>query len=497
MPKSTAPAVGVVWPDVNGAVSTTITGKHIWQAAAAAVDPKLSTSIQAEKNFRHQYPKHVLALTDLGAASSENALAIATAGLDAVAESFAFVKPDGSRVTMAQAMKTPSTTTKLHTGTVNGEVAVAQSLDIPGNQSRTDGLVLLQELAVRGSCEPDVATSVNTITSMSAAKLKSLLDTHVFVLLGGTSEMGPYLPLVKLGATVVVVSRCNSKLSALVKAARTTAAGPVVFPMNRAATKEDDDNSLSEAAGADVMTQSPELAAWLSTLYPDRTMVIGSYIYLDGEAHVRAVVAMDAVVTAVTSSRGKGRTASMYLGSPATAHHISQAAWNDAQKRFADMPWYTALWSTPLSFKSNARPLIGETAITNGMLVFQGPNYALAKTIQAWRGALMHTAGHIVSFNMAPPCRTYSVQHSAAAKAAIEGMSNFAPNQAFDPPFASAVMAALVLFDLTPQGQNVAKSLVNPNDISIGNGFHGGNVRCAYTSESLGTAAYITGVLGL
>jgi len=497
MPKETAPKKGIAWPEVNGQVSTTVTGKLIWQRAAAALDSQLASAILAEKNFRHQYPRHVLALTDLGAVSSENALAIAKSGLDAVAESFAFIKADGTRVTMAQAMDTPDTATKLHTGTVNGEAEVAKSLEIPGNQSRTDGLALLQELAVSGSCEPDVATSVNSIVGTSSSKLKSLLDKHVFVLLGGTSEMGPYLPLVKLGATVVVISRRDKKLAALVKVARTTAAGPVVFPMNRAATKGDDDNSLAEAAGADVMTQAPELAAWLSNLYSDRIMVIGSYIYLDGEAHVRAVVAMDAVVTAVTNARPKGRTASMYLGSPATAHHISREAWNDAKQRFADMPWYSALWATPLSFKSNARPLVGETATTNGMLVFQGPNYALAKTIQAWRGALMLAAGQLVSFNMAPPCRTYSVQHSAAAKAAIEGMSNFAPNQAFDPQFASAVMAGLVLFDLSPEGQKIAKSLSNPNDISIGNGFHGGNIRCAYTSESLGTAAYITGVLGI
>ena len=487
---------GVVFPEYDGSVSTTTTGKLIWQAAVGSLDEALVDGLKSEKDFRHQYPKYLCRLADLGAVSTENALAIARGGLDAVASAFAFINSNGERLALDQAMSSPSKTAPLYSGIITGEAKVASSLQFPPNQGRDDGLELLKELAAFGTCEPDVATSASAIAEMDSTKLQKLLSQHVFVLLGGTSEMGPYLPLVKLGATVVVVARREKKLAALIKGARSTAAGTIVVPTSRAITTKDNDEVLAEVAGADVLTQAPEIAAWLAGLYPDRTMVIGSYIYLDGEAHIRAVVAMDAILTAVTKARPTGLTGAMYLGSPATAHNISKSAWEDSKQRYESQPWYSAIWATPLSFKVNARPLVGETAVTNGMLVFQGPNYALAKTIQLWRAILMQADGALVSLNMAPPCRTYSVVHSAQAKAAIEGMANFAPNRAFDPEFASAVMAALMLFDLTPAGRKVAKALKNPNDITIGNGFHGGNVRCAYLTDSLGPAAYVTGLLG-
>ena len=108
-----------------------------------------------------------------------------------------------------------------------------------------------------------------------------------------------------------------------------------------------------------------------------------------------------------------------------------------------------------------------------------------------------HADGVQVSFNMAPPCRTFSVVHSAKAKAAIEGMAKFEPNMAFEPTFASGVMAALVLFDLTAEGKAAAAALSNPMEITAGNAFHGGNVRCAFTSDSLGVASFLIGKLGV
>ena len=43
------------------------------------------------------------------------------------------------------------------------------------------------------------------------------------------------------------------------------------------------------------MTQAPEIRAWLRAVAPGKRLVIGSYAYLDGEAHVRASLAMDAI----------------------------------------------------------------------------------------------------------------------------------------------------------------------------------------------------------
>lgn len=41
----------------------------------------------------------------------------------------------------------------------------------------------------------------------------------------------------------------------------------------------------------------------LKTVNPDKSLVVGSYAYLDGELHVRLSLAMDAIVKGLTESR--------------------------------------------------------------------------------------------------------------------------------------------------------------------------------------------------
>ena len=38
----------------------------------------------------------------------------------------------------------------------------------------------------------------------------------------------------------------------------------------------------AQVAGADVLTQTPEIRDWLAQLLPDKELVVGGYIYLDG-----------------------------------------------------------------------------------------------------------------------------------------------------------------------------------------------------------------------
>ena len=60
----------------------------------------------------------------------------------------------------------------------------------------------------------------------------------------------------------------------------------MLVPLSRpqqAIEGDDDDASLATVAGCDVITQAPQLIAWLSALLPEKTMVLGSYIYIDGK----------------------------------------------------------------------------------------------------------------------------------------------------------------------------------------------------------------------
>lgn len=228
--------------------------------------------------------------------------------------------------------------------------------------------------------------------------------------------------------------------------------------------------------------------------------VIQHLVYLDGATHVRASVAMDYIATTVASRR---EVVHAYLGSPAMPYTISAEAHLAASQRHAEK----SILNRILRLQSNALPEIsaqteaGEvyTAyVTDGVVNFQGPNYALAKTIQMWRAVLARASGQRVSLNMAPPSRTHSVQHSASAAAALEGMAWFPPNLGFDPTVVSSAMMQLLLFDLMApnSSSDPACQLRHPYDLFWDTAFHGGAPRCGFKTESIGSAAYMFGKAG-
>ena len=78
-------AEGVAFPvGSDGRVSTTSVGKRIWSAAAVQLEPELAQAIEAERDWRHNYPQHVCRLADLGAQSPGAAITIAREGLAAI-----------------------------------------------------------------------------------------------------------------------------------------------------------------------------------------------------------------------------------------------------------------------------------------------------------------------------------------------------------------------------------------------------------------------------
>ena len=105
-----------------------------------------------------------------------------------------------------------------------------------------------------------------------------------------------------------------------------------------------------------------------------------------------------------------------YLSSPGTAFPIPEDAYKAAGRQHdADKNKW---WHAPLSlvtggFRPNCRPPTNRSEgsspcfVHNGHLILQGPNYALAKTLQNWRTVAARAGeggvkGVSVSANMAP-----------------------------------------------------------------------------------------------
>lgn len=83
-----------------------------------------------------------------------------------------------------------------------------------------------------------------------------------------------------------------------------------------------------KTVGADLISQTPELARWITSLATsascEKQIVLCNLAYLDGEKHVRASVGMDLICEYVCEK--KKNTALAYLVSPATAHLIPEEA---------------------------------------------------------------------------------------------------------------------------------------------------------------------------
>ena len=495
---------GVQFPsDSTGKRSTLAGGKLIFAAAAGAADASLAEAISGEKNWRQEYTKHLTRLMEVSAASPENALKMADAGLDALYTNFEFVR-DGANVRLPEAMAKPSAQRALSTGKVIGAMPPALTLEVPYEGKQLSGPALsaqIQAWADYGCMEPDCAAALSSLVGGGKA-----LDLRgkVFVVLGATSALGPLKSLLLWGATVVgVARRKRENWSSLIEFARASS-GTLIFPLYKPTDATASDEVLAAAAGADLMVDTPEIGAWLKGVLATlkAPAVMGMYTYLDSDQHVRVSLACDAVMReAVDSKSASGlayiQTPSIAVDVPPAVHAAAQAAYN-------------ASWLSMLGYAPNARPAV-KSATTGApdrfvedlFLSLQGPNYALAKSMQMWRQLLARCRdGVLVSTNVAPAARTASVvsgdnKNAGTVAVALEGTGYFKPLAVFDGETVSVCMAALLVYDvLNPASlANPRVSLAHPHDLLSANAFHGGYYRCGIKPAALAKLQFLSGKL--
>ena len=310
-----------------------------------------------------------------------------------------------------------------------------------------------------------------------------------------------------MGATVLAVPRPGQKNGKLCTFALQTS-GTLVAPVLGAdadteVTSADDE--IVSRMGADLLSLPRTLSSWiLAFCKPSTRCVVGTYVYLDSERHVRATMATD--VIAKTLCEARKSTVLSYLGSPATVHTIPPSAYRDSIEAYKGEK-YSKWWHGTASFflglggyRRNAREPIkrGDDSIHvfNGLLVAQGPNYAVAKHLQMWRCLVASADGHKVTTPMTPPATTDSVMHSSTMAVAMKGLSAFPPMRPFSPSTVSPLMAIVsVAMLIRPESKRTSTSIDHPYQIFEQSAFHGGNWRIGYRQEDLGSAIYLAGML--
>ena len=483
----------------NEVRSTSITGQAVLADAMAPFDANAAREVLVERNWRFRYTRHFMRMVEVSAESPECALGIARSGLKSLYNRFEFVR-DGRTHTLAAALDGHTFPGGFGTGFIMGGKPKPSrfELGVPYNGGVLHGDALLEQIedwVHRGTIEFSCGAAMSQAAQSGADWLD--LSGRYFVLLGAGSAMGPLHVLLALGANVIAVARCGTaKWMPILQAARTSC-GTLTFPLPVGKTQEDysDDAALCEAAGCNLLTETPELRNWLLALHLGQPLCVGAYAYIPGEQFPRVALAMDVIVKALAEER---QAAVAFLGTPTDVHLVPAAAHAAAMANYHRAP----LWQKLLSVLSrgrwcakNGRKLLttgGETlCYCNALIVQQGPNYALAKRMQHWRAMVVREEGCIVSANIAPSTATHSVTQNRMFARAYASLPAWRPYEVPGPATSTAAMALLLLHDLNqPMHAGApAMRLVNPLQLFSHGSFHGGTWRCAHTFQSIAEPA--------
>jgi hypothetical protein len=259
-----------------------------------------------------------------------------------------------------------------------------------------------------------------------------------------------------------------------------------------------------QLAGADMLTQTPELAAWLTQL--GQPLDLFAIAYLDGERHVRVSLAMDAIGEVCCAARTGSTRA--WMATPTDVFAVPQPLADAVMQAYEHRGTLKRLAQAGLRAGSGGRsfaPHIEELVeasdgscwgVVDCLVIEQGPNYALAKRLQQWRAIVARAAGQVASINVAPSTSTASVLSNPALAAGFRGAKAF-DIEVFAPDTTNAVMAALWVHDLrNPQGSaQPSVPLVHPLQLLVEGANHGGLWRVPYLPRSVLPFAALLGLM--
>jgi hypothetical protein len=469
----------------DGRRSTGATGRAVWADAVRGVDDALADRIERTKNWRVDYVEAVVAHTSVASRSPEAAVRVARQGLASLADRMRFER-DGATGSVAQALQDGKEV--LRPATVRGEGERERTLVLPYRGEQLSGDRLRRQIdqwVAIGTVEPSCAAALHRVVA-EPAWLD--LSDRAFALLGAGAEMGPLAPLSRWGAHIVAVDVPKERVWDAVRATARAGAGSLTLPEGE------------HGPGVDLLTQAPEVAAFLRTAAEGRPLTIGSYAYADGAKHVQVVHASDALIELLL--RERPGTGYAELATPTDAYAVPLEIVDESRRRWGSRGLRGAL-QAPLrgvsrgSLYAPAYDTIvqredGRTVgIADGLVPQQGANYTLAKRVQRWRALAAQADGHLVSANVAPATTTRSVTKNRLLAAAYAGAHRFRV-EIFAPETTKVLMAALLVHDLRAAQPAPAQ----PDDLFAEQAAHGGLWRIAYTPRSVLGLAALTGLPG-
>ncbi len=489
--------------DERGQASTTRTGKAILNAAFAAGQAGRFASAQQaltdEKHWRKHYPRHLRALSAAAAVEPVFALTSAQAAIDEAWRQFVYARGE-QQSDLEVAMQMPRHRLVSMELRGRGDPAVKPWV-LPYKGEHLQGQAIRDVLArweADGIAEPGHVQAINRV--LDNPQWFDLSDQYL-VLLGAGSEAGPLGWLAQWRANVVAVDLPGSTTWKRIASHFKAGNGRLIAPV---APEHHNRSDWIRHAGANLLTDAPEIAAWLCNMSP--TLDIASLAYLDGEQHLRVAMAMDAIShTVATAKRNTGR---MFMATPTDIFVVPRDTALAAMRKYAQRTKLVKSAGAPLRLISGGRWLLPHIeslthsadgqhyGLVDALVVEQGPNYALAKRLQQWRAVVTRAQHARVSFNVAPSTSTRSVIKNPALKAGFEGANHFGI-EVFEPETTNALMAALWVHDLrcSESIANPQVALTHPLEQLTHTANHGGLWRSGYLPRSAMPLAAMMGFL--
>lgn len=484
---------GVQFGAMDGRRSSQRAGVEILADAVRAVDEQLAREIERTSDWRKRYEQPFEDVVAAGVASSKDALRIAADGLESARRHVTFIEEDNDERTLNDALT--GAAASFETEVVEGTGERVTELVVPYKGQPLRGESLRARLAAwerAGVLEPSCRRALELV--MDHPEWLDLRDRRV-ALLGAASEMGPLEPLSSWGATIVAVDLPRPQLWGHILGTVRAGAGRALVPVARSG------GALEERAGADLLTELPATRAWLADA--NGPLTVGNYVYADGSTFLRLAIAVDALVESLLAD---GVAASLaYLATPTDVFAVPADVFEPARERGrARRPMKGSLRTVSggrLYSPSYGRVVRGEDgrewAMANALVAIQGPNYALAKSLQRWRAIVAREEGATSSANVAPAARTRSVVKNKLLAAAYRGAPRFGI-EIFEPETARFLTAALLVHDLCnpAAAARPEAALAHPFDLFVDGALHGGMWRLAYTAKSVLPLALVRGMLG-
>ncbi len=467
------------FPESDGRRSTAATTRAIVADAARAADPLLATRIAACESWRGGYAPFLRTLTTLAAAPGD-ALAIARAGLDSMRRRLVLETGDGE-VPLSDALRAATTAPRFGSGEVHGTGALPERLEVPYRGRTLHGAALREQLELwvdTGIVEESFATAVGLVAEHPEWLA---LPGRTVAVIGAGSEIGPFGPLCAWGADLLAIDVPDSAVWSRVLESARNGSGRVRMPV-----------AEDGSPGVDIVAGLPAVHDWLarSLAGSEGSPVLGMYAYADGGAHVLLSGAFDALATRLADEHPS--TALAYLATPTDAYVVPTATAERARAAY-DARRGRKLAQAPLKVLSGGRlyrPAYAEPVpVADALIEQQGPNYAIAKRLQRWRGVCAAHDGRRMSFNVAPATWTRSVTKNRVLAAAYAGAGLFGI-EIFEAATTRVLMAALLVHDLNAEPATGQE----PEQLFSDGAAHGGLWTAAYEARSALVLAALAGL---